>query len=310
MCSELEVHPGFRNLPDNQLELLWLFLGRLECTFDFDSGLHEEILPKIAQSNSDLIPVYREEYYILRALQRADLGRLPNLAWAFTEAITQTWKSRPNSPCPWEEYGDRHGIDEFRVKDPHVGAGLFLAGLLIVAARNGSFSSTFNQWRQAACEVPGGEALITWFDRVETDLENTEPATRILNDGKSNWIDVFVVALNVIASRKSAAIDLAFAQFRIVDSLANTPWLLSCAAALGTIFSDGWQRAILLPATLSLPNLSVPAIRAAIGNSSKGLARPIQILLAGIEAVRLRVPPAMLSRLRIIQSGKLYQLRG
>jgi hypothetical protein len=309
MCSELEVHPGFKNLPDNQLELLWLFLGRLECTFDFDSGLHEEILPKITQSTSDLMPVYREEYYILRALQRADLGRLPCLAWDFTQAITEAWEARPDSPYPWEEYGARHRNNEFRVRDPHVGAGLFLAALLIVAARGDSFSTTFNQWRQSARGVPGGDALIDWLDRVETDLKSTEPATTMLNDGKSNWIDVFVVALQVVASRHAAAVDLAFAQFRIVDSLANTPWLLSCAAALGTLFSDGWQRAILLPATLSLPNLSVPAIRAAIGSSSEGIAKPIQILLAGIEAVRLKVPPPMLSRMRIIQSGELHKLR-
>lgn len=309
MCSELEVHPGFKDLPDNELDLLWLFLGRLECTFDFDSGLHEEILPKIAQSGSPLMPVFREEYYILRALQRADLASLPHLAWDFTRAITQEWEARPDAPCPWQESGSERSRNEFHVTDSHVGAGLFLAALLIVVARGDPFSAIFNQWRQTAHDVPGGGALIAWFDRVETELTSEEPATAILNDGISNWIDVFVVALQVVASRNAAAVDLAFAQFRLVDSLANTPWLLSCAPALGNLFSDGWQRAILLPATLSLPNLSVPAIRAAIGNSSKGIAKPIQILLAGIEAVRLKVPPPMLSRMRIIQSGELHKLR-
>lgn len=309
MCSELETHPGFRDLPENQLELLWLFLGRIECTLNFDSGIHEELVPKIAASTSPVMPVYREEYFILRALQRADLACLPKLAWDFTQTITREWEACSDGPCPWEGDANELASKEFRVTDPHVGAGVFFAAVLVAAARGNSLPDLFQNWRESALEVPGGAALGRWLTGVEAALNTPQPGTAILNDGVSNWIDVFVVALSVITSRRAAATDLAFAQFRIIDSLANTPWLLSCAEALATLFSAGWQRAILLPATLSVPNLSIPAIREAIASPATGVAKAVAVLLAGIKAVRLKVSPALLGRLQIIQSGKLYALR-
>jgi tetratricopeptide (TPR) repeat protein len=285
-CSSGEMPEKMSELPETDNANVWLLLIEIERKLGTGNRAAQLGGRDLAETGNPITKSISLMQVVAENLQTGKLDTLPQDLIRWATALNQAIAF---SPAEWPSQTKVEPM-VFQRNDAAGGACAFIAGLVSAHGHGQNWRDLVRKWR-AALPADAGEGWLEWFDTIELILGgSTSTAARLVRE-KKDWPTSMLAAWHLLISSEATPDDIFYGHARWLGEIRTSRWLSETAGAFCQQVEVAWGTAILTPALLRLPNLSIANIRAALVSGSRGMSRAARILLSASTAVSVRLGP-------------------
>ena len=304
MGSDMEKRERLLEIPDGAPDAPWLLFLRVHERLRPGVRPPDQLQRRLQQSPSTSIRFIAAGTAIRRAFRETTFDDLPSQCVELTKAMIDIRVMGGQAVTFTTPDEAATGGTRFLTDNRTVGVELFVAALLALAGEQRLDRQVVAAWRNSARSLLAAADFTRLCDLVDRILAlSLIDATRLLRDQNTPRESRLLAVVNVALSPEADAEELFSAHCLLVDCFAGGYWLVCFGGSFARLVERSWRDQIRSSATLSNPRVSVPAITAACDANETSLAKLSNILLAASQAVRIRIPQALVEKIRSLPNS-------
>jgi hypothetical protein len=298
-CSQADANEKIREIPKGPIDFLWWFLAETEFRLVVGRQIFDFAARRISTSKY--------------ATFRCTMARL-NLSWIFRE---QSFGSLLDAVAAFGMYfsaaqaqvaiGRAPSLPDLATESPESNACPLLedaavAALVNLAASNTELSAFFPEWSEAIGRQPEHAEMSIIITRIQTTLDaDKQEMYRIYQDIGQGRMVGMIAALRMGTDTQERLSTMFLGQATLMSGLPSSTFKEEVSEAMGVIVKRTWEQRLSFAAEFPTPRITIPAIRAACKEETKGFKLAARILQkARFAAPSLRIPTETLQQLEAL----------
>lgn len=307
MASELALDEKVKTLPPPRLTACKVFVAMLEHNHGLGDALWNQYQEEGLNSQSLSTRNFALELAIRKAVNRADLGRLPALAsrQASVLAVTRAAAANLNATEQFQKNDDADlPAVAWDFTDQLCGEPLFLAGLISSATQRDNLIDVLHELETQIAESPFSEALLKWVQRAQAIATATEAQAHAIARSGTTESDRVIASLVLLCQPRLAPEVLWGALYVVLVTLNGMYWGADVLRQLDKFAGARWRAAADNRFAFRNPTLWLPELKALCSSPVTGTKRLAALLLAARPALDLKMDKNIATQLQQMREGQ------
>lgn len=290
ICSSLEQRPFFKELPEGEPHLVWLFLIRIERELGAGDRARNSA-PTIEASASPQVRSLAAMETVSSSIASGEVSNLPRQVIEMAHAMRAVAELYPEKFAKVREEFEPEAFH--RDRSP-----IFLAALISTAANGRGWQDAVSAWRASVHGLARESEWNAWFHDIEKVLGlPAQEAGKLIQRGSVPWQIRMLAAARVLISEDAGPECFFQAHASWLIETTMVPFLRDSGTSFCQLVETAWLRMIESPFRLRQPQSTVPAIRAACQMHGTPLLKARHILYAAEPAVSSSVASSVRAKL-------------
>lgn len=294
--SDLGESDQLNSLPLTPPDLLWMVLIQIEASLNMPPRAYDRVAERLSKSDIPAVRWFTAETDICHRLRSQNLTELPQLAETFAALYRHLSSDKTVDPL---FDGGKEKLERLspESQDATLAKYILFVGLTSVVSRGGDSDTLLGQWRKISDGLAVQEEILAWVSAAEDLLAGgSDNAIQIMRDANNSLDQRLLAALKVATNDDTDIENLFYAHVTITVVAVDQPLRTRFAAHFVEMVSRQWVRKI-APRGVLHSTKAEPTIKVACEADLPPLQKLTGIILAVHEAIAIRIPPAVRSRL-------------
>ena len=293
MCSQIEVNEKLKEIPAAPFDLMWFFLADIEGLIRGPGAVFDRAMVRAKESKYAAVRSFMERMALRTAFARRDFAALIETAACLNQAISdaKAQSAMGRTVLEPDGFAQRPAPDAMEMVEEAV-----IAALILLAENGAPLDTFFSDWGRAAKALPNQPAVAAFFAALDRVLAMSGPEVgRVQQNESEPRVARCTAALRLCTDSELPLVGIFIGQAFLLGYVTQSSVRREVENGFGNVVRTEWLRRATFAAEFLTPRLTIPAIRDACNDGSRGLKLVARILLQARFAVRVTIPPKVVA---------------